>query len=81
MVGNRLEWVSDWVPLSTACPGWGGFSNDFMCLAGASETGNGPGALLRGGAFFLGPIGGPLTVFGTVSPSRSEQFFGFRCAR
>jgi formylglycine-generating enzyme required for sulfatase activity len=81
MVGNRLEWVSDWVPLSTACPGWGGFSNDFMCLSGASETGNGPGALLRGGAFFLGPIAGPLTVFGTVSPSRSEQFFGFRCAR
>jgi formylglycine-generating enzyme required for sulfatase activity len=81
MVGNLDEWVADWVPLSTACPNWGSFSNDFMCLAGASTTGNGPGALLRGGDFFSGRIAGPLTVFGTFEPSRSEEFVGFRCAR
>jgi formylglycine-generating enzyme required for sulfatase activity len=81
MVGNLLEWVADWVPLSTACPGWASFSNDLMCLSGTSETANGPGALLRGGAFFFGPIAGALTVVGTVEPSRSEDFVGFRCVR
>jgi formylglycine-generating enzyme required for sulfatase activity len=81
MVGNIAEWVADWVPLSTACPGWGAFSNDLMCVSGASETGNAPGALVRGGFFFLGSGAGPLTVFGTVDPTRSEDFFGFRCAR
>lgn len=81
MVGNLAEWVADWVPLSTVCPGWGTFSDDFMCLSGASTTGKGPGALVRGGFFVGGPIAGPLTVFGTVSPSRSQDIFGFRCAR
>jgi formylglycine-generating enzyme required for sulfatase activity len=81
MVGNLAEWVADWVPLSTACPGWGGFSDDFMCLSGASTTASGPGALVRGGAFFGGPIAGPLAVFGTFEPSRSEDFVGFRCTR
>jgi len=81
MVGNLAEWVADWVPLSTACPNWNGFSNDFMCLAGASTIGNGPGALLRGGFFFGGRLAGPLNVFGTFEPSRSDDFVGFRCAR
>jgi hypothetical protein len=81
MVGNLDEWVADWVPLSTSCPNWGTFSNDFMCLAGASTLGKGPGALLRGGNFFDGRIAGPFTVFGTFEPSRSEEFVGFRCAR
>jgi len=81
MVGNLFEWVADWVPLSTACPGWGGFSNDFMCLSGASTTGNGPGALLRGGHFDLGPVAGPLTVDGSFPPSASSFYVGFRCAR
>ena len=81
MVGNLDEWVADWVPLSTSCPNWGSFSNDFMCLAGASTTGNGPGALMRGGHFFSGRIAGPLTVFGTFEPSRAADIVGFRCAR
>src|SRR4029453_15087663 len=45
MVGNVAEWVADWVPNSTNCVGWGNFSNDDMCLAGASTTATAPGAL------------------------------------
>jgi hypothetical protein len=84
MVGNLAEWVADWVPLSTACPGWGGFSDDAMCLAGASEVATGPGGLLRGGSFSLsfgGTTAGPLTVTGGIHPSGSTIFIGFRCAR
>jgi formylglycine-generating enzyme required for sulfatase activity len=81
MVGNLIEWVADWMPLSTACPGWASFSDDFMCLAGASTDAGGPAALLRGGAFFGGSINGPLMVVGTFEPSRSEDLLGFRCAR
>jgi hypothetical protein len=81
MVGNLFEWVADWVPVSTHCPGWGSFSNDTMCLAGANTSGPGPGALLRGGTFFGGAANGPLMVVGTVDPSRSQGFAGFRCAR
>jgi formylglycine-generating enzyme required for sulfatase activity len=81
MVGNLSEWVADWVPLSTACPGWAGFSDDFMCLAGAATSAGGPGALVRGGAFLGGAINGPLMVAATFSPSRSQDSVGFRCAR
>jgi hypothetical protein len=84
MVGNLAEWVADWVPLSTACPGWGGFSDDSMCLAGASENRTGPGALLRGGSFFFSfgsTTAGPLTVNGSLGPGGSTVFIGFRCAR
>jgi formylglycine-generating enzyme required for sulfatase activity len=80
MVGNLDEWVADWVPLSTICPFWGGFSNDYMCLSGASTT-QGPGALLRGGRFFDGAYSGPLSVSGIYQPSDSNNSFGFRCAR
>ncbi len=81
MVGNLYEWVADWVPLSTVCPGWGGFSNDSMCLAGADTT-YGPGALLRGGCFDLGSgaDAGPLAV-GSGKPSIADSGIGFRCAR
>jgi len=84
MVGNMAEWVADWVPLSTACPGWGGFSDDSMCLSGASETGTAPGALVRGGSFlfsFGGTAAGPLTVNGSFVPGGSSFVVGFRCAR
>jgi hypothetical protein len=81
MVGNLAEWVADWAPLSTQCPGWGGFSDDLMCLSGANESEPGPGALLRGGFFFGGAFNGPLAVIGTVAPTRSQDIFGFRCAR
>ena len=83
MVGNVAEWVAEWVPFSTNCTGWGGFSNDFMCLAGASTTANFPGALVRGGAFTSigGPLAGPLAVR-DFAPFRSNApFIGFRCAR
>jgi formylglycine-generating enzyme required for sulfatase activity len=81
MVGNLYEWVADWVPPSTACPGWGGFSNDNMCLSGASTTANGPGALLRGGDFGHGTAAGPFTVSASFGPSVFGPSIGFRCAR
>jgi formylglycine-generating enzyme required for sulfatase activity len=87
MVGNVAEWVADWIPRSTTCTGWGAFSDDDMCVAGANDAPPGasveagPGALLRGGFFFLENASGPLSVIGTVSPIRSQPFFGFRCAR
>jgi formylglycine-generating enzyme required for sulfatase activity len=79
MVGNVSEWVAEWVPLSSVCPGWAAFSNDDMCLAGATTSQSGPGSLVRGGAFFGGSANGPLTVFGNIAPTRSENFVGFRC--
>jgi formylglycine-generating enzyme required for sulfatase activity len=81
MVGNLFEWVADWVPRSTLCLSWGAISNDHMCLAGAGETGSGPAALLRGGAFNDGPLAGPLAVDGGAEPFRAAAAFGFRCAR
>jgi formylglycine-generating enzyme required for sulfatase activity len=80
MAGNLFEWVADWVPQSTACPGWGAFSDDFMCLAGASTT-SGPGALLRGGFYQDSVSAGPFSVNGVNPPSSSFAFVGFRCAR
>jgi formylglycine-generating enzyme required for sulfatase activity len=80
MVGNLGEWVADWVPASTFCPGWASFSNDQMCLAGASTTSNFPGALVRGGWFFGGAAAGPFMVVDRP-PFNSTSFVGFRCAR
>jgi len=81
MVGNLAEWVADWVPNSTNCPGWASASNDDMYLAGASTTSNFPGALLRGGAFFVGPLAGPLAVRDAPPGLVATVFIGFRCAR
>ena len=80
MVGNLTEWVADWLPLSPTCTSWGGFSNDEMCLAGASETNTTPGAVVRGGTFNDGSLAGPLSV-GDVPPAGSSSVIGFRCAR
>jgi formylglycine-generating enzyme required for sulfatase activity len=84
MVGNLYEWVADWVPRSAACGTWSvGVSPtaDQQCLAGAETTGE-PGALLRGGTFFVpSTLAGPLAVFGTVGPSFAVGSVGFRCAR
>ncbi len=82
MVGNLGEWVADWVPLSTGtCPGWGGFSNDTMCLSGAQDVSGGPGALFRGGDFLNSSNAGPLAVVSSFQPSFSFNGIGFRCAR
>jgi hypothetical protein len=80
MVGNLWEWVADWVPLSTTCAGWGGFSDDLMCLAGAGATG-GLGALLRGGDFSAGADAGVFAVYGNLAPSDAYSNIGFRAAR
>jgi formylglycine-generating enzyme required for sulfatase activity len=84
MVGNVSEWVADWMPLSTVCPGWGAFSDDEMCLAGVSET-SGPGALVRGGDNDVSSSGGALAgvfaVMGILNPSRGFNLVGFRAAR
>jgi len=87
MVGNVEEWVADWVPQSTVCPGWGAFSDDLMCLAGASTTATGPGALVRGGSFQSFTEAGvfaldnrPTTTLGN-SPAVARKSLGFRCAR
>ena len=83
MVGNVAEWVADWVPASTLCPGWSGFSDDDMCLSGSSSARTFPGALVRGGAFASigGTSAGPLAVRATYAPYHSANFIGFRCAR
>jgi sulfatase-modifying factor enzyme 1 len=80
MAGNLDEWVADWAPLSTSCTGWGGLSNDRMCLAGASTETGGPGALTRGGSFVDGIGAGPLAVVAGRRPSATFGFIGFRCA-
>jgi hypothetical protein len=82
MSGNLYEWVADWVPLSAACPGWGAFSSDEMCLSGAATNGVfGPGALIRGGGFFVGALAGVFGVHGGYVPWNFSNFIGFRCAR
>jgi formylglycine-generating enzyme required for sulfatase activity len=81
MVGSLYEWVADWAPRSTRCPNWGSFSDDEMCISGASMTANGPGALLRGGGFDSGANAGPLAVLAAFAPSFSDGNIGFRCAR
>ena len=80
MVGNLYEWVGDWVPASTMCPGWGAFSDDDMCLSGASTTAQGPGALFRGGGFNIGVQAGPFAVDGGTVASDFGNI-GFRGAR
>ena len=87
MVGNVEAWVADWLPQSTDCPGWGAFSDDVMCLSGASTTATGPSALVRGGnftsfteagVFALNPR--PASTLGN-SPALARKSLGFRCAR
>jgi len=76
MVGNLWEWVADWVPRSTACADWGAFSDDFMCLAGAS-TDSGPGALIRGGTFPSASSPGSSRCAGAASRRTRAASSGF----
>jgi hypothetical protein len=80
LVGNVWEWVAEWLPRSTACPGWGAFSDDLMCLAGASAT-SGPGALNRGGIGSDPSVAGVFTVDANRRPQDASDIIGFRCAR
>jgi len=82
MVGNLDEWVAEWLPASTGCPGWGSFSGeDSMCLSGASETVLGPGALTRGGSFSSGAGAGVFAVSAQNVPYTTAGSLGFRCVR
>jgi formylglycine-generating enzyme required for sulfatase activity len=81
MVGNLYEWVADWVPQTATCASWGAFSADDMCLAGASTTATGPGAVIRGGHNHSGAAAGPFAVNATYNPSLSRSYIGFRGAR
>ncbi len=82
MVGNKQEWVADWVPFSEACGTWSaGVSptGDAQCFAGAALSGE-PAALVRGGSFF-GSQAGPLWITAFFVPSSAYDYLGFRCAR
>lgn len=81
MVGNVEEWVADWTAQPTACPGWGAFSDDGMCLAGAGTTATGPGALVRGGFFAGGFSEAGVFALDVVAPARAGRGIGFRCGR
>lgn len=81
MVGNLLELVSDWVPLSTTCGDWIDFSDDLQCFAGAATSGP-PGVLMRGGFAGEGAVAGPLSIRGdTHVVTASGGPIGFRMAR
>ena len=82
MVGGVAEWVAEWHPAETACPGWSNFSDDEMCLAGASTTTPSPVAPTRGGAWASlgGTKAGPFAIH-PFAPFHSTAFIGFRCAR
>jgi len=81
MIGNVDEWVAEWVPYATGCPGWGSFSDDFMCFSGANDTALGPAALTRGGSFVFGARSGVFAIFGGDLPYAKEGKVGFRCVR
>jgi hypothetical protein len=83
MVGNVREWVAEWVPRSSSlCRGWGSFSDDFMCLAGADDSAaGGPGVIMRGGSFAIGAAAGVFAVSGDSLPTDSLLVLGFRAAR
>jgi formylglycine-generating enzyme required for sulfatase activity len=89
MVGNVIEHVQEWVPISQACgiQAWTGgasFNDDMMCLFGADTSGaRFPGSLVRGGRFdsLMGAREGVYAVTGDIPPTGQVSHLGFRCAR
>lgn len=81
MVGNLDEWVADWLPRATGCVDWSSFSDDTMCVSGASEASSGPGAVTRGGSLLSGTSAGPLAVSSGRPPTVAAGTVGFRCVR
>lgn len=83
MVGNLAELVdSGWLGQPTSCPGWDGFSDDFMCLPspGTSPDFPGPVTLRRGGQYVSGTVAGPFAVT-ALQPYLGANDTGFRAAR
>jgi sulfatase-modifying factor enzyme 1 len=88
MVGNVIEWVAEWVPISQGCgsQAWVGgaqFNDDLMCLIGAPTSVQFPGALVRGGRFESGDgaRAGLYAITGDIPPTGGIGHMGFRCAR
>jgi formylglycine-generating enzyme required for sulfatase activity len=94
MVGNVIEFVADWGPLSTAGTTWDvflpGFGGDVSHMGGApSGTAYGlPGTTLRGGSFAQGSGGtGQLAGVYAIDQNGAPNSIGdgsaagFRCAR
>jgi formylglycine-generating enzyme required for sulfatase activity len=80
MVGNVAEWVAEWAPASTGCPGWDVFSDDQMCFSGAAEAW-GPGAIVRGGSWTQHSSPGVFAIRATPPPHHFGDRVGFRCGR
>lgn len=96
MVGNAWEWTADWTQgLSEGpagqvnTPEYGG---DWVYHLGAGGNGGGPEgtvfppAIIRGGGWQSGKLGGIFTIWGDVQPSASiigpsDGDMGFRCGR
>jgi hypothetical protein len=94
MVGNVSEWVADWVDRSNmGCTDWTsqttfGFGiqiagGDVSCFGGDGSTTvvRIPGALWRGGPWYVGSIAGVFAVAANQDPAASSSEIGFRCAR
>jgi len=79
MVGNLVEWVADWVPLTpiSVTPLFAGDQN----VTGVVVVNDGPAALLRGGQFTDFTTAGVFAVYGSNRPSASGALIGFRAAR
>ena len=80
MAGNVGEWVADWASFPEECPGWGSFSNDEMCLAGANTIVTGPAALVRGGDYGDDTRAGPFAL-DRSQPQIESAPVGFRGVR
>jgi formylglycine-generating enzyme required for sulfatase activity len=89
MVGNVIEHVQEWVPLSQPCAiqAWtngASFNDDMMCLYGTDTAGaRFPGGVVRGGRFdsLMAAREGIYAITGDIPPTGGVSHLGFRCAR